>query len=79
MSTMSDHENRKIYNLIRRLPFLTMPTLFLLGKGDPSYEVAEKLQALVPGSSLHIIEDGAHQVHYDNTEEFSRVVKEFLG
>ena len=79
MSTMSDHANRERYNLIRRLPFTTVPTLFLLGKGDPSSALADKLQSLVPGSRLHIVEDGAHQVHYENTEEFSRVVAEFLG
>lgn len=79
MSTMSDHDNRARYNLIRRLPFTPVPTLFLLGREDPSSEAADKLQSLVPGSSLHIIETGGHQVHYENTEEFSRVVTEFLG
>jgi 2-hydroxy-6-oxonona-2,4-dienedioate hydrolase len=79
MKTMADHENRKRFSLLRRLPLTTAPTLFLLGRGDPSSEVGEKIQALVPGSHLVIIEEGAHQVHYENAEEFSRAVIEFLG
>jgi pimeloyl-ACP methyl ester carboxylesterase len=79
MKTMSDPENRMRFNLLRRLPYVTVPTLFLLGKGDPSSEKGQELQALVPGSSLHIIQDGAHQVHYENTEEFCQAVADFLG
>ena len=79
MKTMADPANRSRFNLLRRLPLMSMPTLFLLGKGDPSSEHGEELQGLVPGSKLHIIPDGAHQVHYENTEEFCRVLVEFLG
>lgn len=79
MKTMADHENRDRFSLLRRLPATTSPTLFLLGRGDPSSEVANKIQALVPGSKLVIIEAGAHQVHYENAEEFSKAVIEFLG
>ena len=79
MKTMADHDNRKRFNLIRRLPYITSPTLFLLGRGDPSSEVGEKIQALVPGSRLVIVEEGAHQVHYENKEAFSKAVIEFLG
>lgn len=79
MKTMADHENRKRFNLERRLPHLEMPTLFLLGRGDPSSAVAEKLGTITPNAKTYIIENGAHQVHYENTEEFCRVVKDFLG
>ena len=79
MTTMADHGNRAQFNLIRRLPLTPVPTLFVIGKGDPSSEVAEKLKGLVAGSELHIIEDGAHQVHYENAEEFCKVVTEFLA
>src|SRR5262245_36592717 len=74
MKTMANPINRTRFNLLRRMPNMTMPTLLLLGKGDPSSEHGEELQKLVPGSRLHIIQDGAHQVHYDNTEEFCKVV-----
>lgn len=79
MKTMADPANRSRFNLLRRLPTFSMPTLLLLGKGDPSSEHGEELQRLVPGSRLHIIQDGAHQVHYENTEEFCKAVSEFLG
>jgi pimeloyl-ACP methyl ester carboxylesterase len=79
MKTMADHGNRERFNLIRRLPYITSPTLFLLGRGDPSSEVAEKIHGLVPGSKLVIIEDGAHQVHYENTDQFAKACIEFLG
>jgi pimeloyl-ACP methyl ester carboxylesterase len=79
MKTMANPINRSRFNLLRRMPLMTMPTLLLLGKGDPSSEHGEELQRLLPGSQLHIIQDGAHQVHYDNTEEFCKVVADFLG
>lgn len=78
MKTMADPSNRVRFNLLRRMPAMTAPTLLLLGKGDPSSETGEKLQALIPGSRLHIIQEGAHQVHYENTEEFCKVVADFL-
>jgi pimeloyl-ACP methyl ester carboxylesterase len=79
MKTMADHENRRRFNLIRRLPLVTAPTLFLLGRGDPSSEVAAQLASVTPGSKVVIIEDGAHQVHYENAERFSKEVVDFLG
>lgn len=78
MKTMSDPSNRSRFNLIRRLPCLTMPTLFVLGRHDPSSEHAEKLQSLVPGSQLHIVEEGGHQIHYENVEEFTKYAIDFL-
>ena len=79
MTTMADHRNRAQFNLIRRLPFITAPTLFVIGRKDPTSEVASKLTGLVSGSQLHIVEDGGHQVHYENAEEFCRVVTTFLA
>lgn len=79
MKTMADPENRTRFNLLRRLPHITAPTLFLLGRHDPTSEFAEKLQGLVPGSRYYIVESGGHQIHYENAEEFSRIVLDFLG
>jgi pimeloyl-ACP methyl ester carboxylesterase len=79
MKTMAYHENRARFGLMRRLPHYTMPTLFLLGRGDPSSEVADKIKAATPNSQVYIIETGAHQVHYENTEEFAKAVVDFLG
>jgi pimeloyl-ACP methyl ester carboxylesterase len=79
MATMGNPENRTRFNLLRRLPYVTAPTLFLLGRRDPTSDVAGKLQGLVPASQYHIIEEGGHQIHYENAPEFSRTVLDFLG
>jgi pimeloyl-ACP methyl ester carboxylesterase len=80
MKTRAAHANRMEYNLIRRLPFFTMPTLFLFGGNDAfgGSEVTEKLKSLAPGSRVVIIEEGSHQVHIDNTEAFCKAVVKFL-
>ena len=51
MRTMGNPENRSRFNLLRRLPYITSSTFFLLGRGDPTSEHAERLQSLVPGSA----------------------------
>jgi len=79
MTTMSNHDNRARFNLIRRLPTMKVPMLFVIGRGDPSSEVVEQLKKAAPTAKIHVIEDGAHQVHYENTEEFSKVITEFFG
>jgi pimeloyl-ACP methyl ester carboxylesterase len=79
MKTMADPDNRTRFNLLRRLPHITAPTFFLLGRGDPTSESADKLVALVPGSRSYVIESGGHQIHYENAEEFSKNVLDFLG
>jgi pimeloyl-ACP methyl ester carboxylesterase len=79
MKTMADPANRSRFNLLRRLPYLTMPTFFLLGKADPTSEHADELQKLVPGSKTYVIQDGGHQIHYENTDEFCQQLVQFLG
>jgi pimeloyl-ACP methyl ester carboxylesterase len=79
MRTMADHQNRKEYNLMRRLPYFTMPTLCIIGRGDPSSEKVDEIKKALPSAKIHIIEDGAHQVHYDNADEFCKVLSEFLA
>lgn len=79
MKTMANKDNRREYVLTRRLPHTPVETLFLIGRGDPSSEVAGKIQAMTPNSKVYIIETGAHQVHYENTEEFCRATCDFLG
>jgi pimeloyl-ACP methyl ester carboxylesterase len=79
MKTMGNVENRSRFNLLRRLPHVTAPTFFLLGRHDPTSEHAEELVALCPGSKSYVIETGGHQIHYENQEEFSQQVLNFLG
>jgi pimeloyl-ACP methyl ester carboxylesterase len=79
MKTMADHDNRARFNLMRRLPLTPVPMQFVIGRGDPSSQVVDKLKAAVPSANIVIIEDGAHQVHYENQEQFSKAVAGFLG
>jgi pimeloyl-ACP methyl ester carboxylesterase len=79
MKTMANPENRSRFNLLRRLPYIPVPTLYLLGRGDPTSERAAELTALLPGSQVYVIETGGHQIHYENAEEFSTQVVKFLG
>lgn len=78
MKTMADHANRIRFSLLPRLPYITAPTFFLLGRHDPTSETGDKLQAMVPGSRLYVIESGGHQIHYENAEEFSKQTLDFL-
>ena len=79
MKTMADSRNRARFVLTRRLPHMEMPILFLLGRGDPSSEVAEKLKEITPNGQVYIVESGAHQVHYENQEEFAKAAAAFLA
>jgi pimeloyl-ACP methyl ester carboxylesterase len=79
MTTMSNAANRKRFYLGRRLTYTKVPTLLIIGRGDPSSEVVDQLQKMAPNAKIHIIETGAHQVHYENTEEFCKVIADFLG
>jgi 2-hydroxy-6-oxonona-2,4-dienedioate hydrolase len=81
MNTRSDRLKRLESNLIRRLPFLRMPTLFLFGRDDAfgGSDVIENLQRLTVHSQTAIIEEGGHQLHIDNTQTFCENVSRFLG
>lgn len=78
MKTMGDTSNRKRYAFMRRLPFITVPTLFLFGSKDPAMDVAEEATSLVPGARLVVLEAG-HRLHIEIPEEFSKAVVEFLS
>ncbi len=79
MRTMANVDNRARFSLIRRLPSMKMPILFVIGRGDPSSEHVDKLLSVTPNAKAVVIEDGAHQVHYENVDQFSNAVIDFLG
>jgi pimeloyl-ACP methyl ester carboxylesterase len=45
---------------------LSIPVTIMAGNGDKivSHRLAERLQAAIPGSTLHIIEGAGHMVHH---------------
>jgi pimeloyl-ACP methyl ester carboxylesterase len=77
MQHMGTPSNRSRYALMRRLPHITAPTLFLIGKTDPSVQYGEQARSLVPNGRL-IVLDAGHRLHIEIPEEFSRTVLEFL-
>jgi pimeloyl-ACP methyl ester carboxylesterase len=58
---------------------LHVPTLVLVGARDEGWlEPSRKLAALVPGSSLTVIEGGGHWIHVEAARETTREIRAFL-
>jgi pimeloyl-ACP methyl ester carboxylesterase len=74
---MGDGATRKRYDLLRRLPLITVPTLYVWGRQDHSFPVAEQARQLTPGSELVVLDCG-HNVSHEAAEEFNRAVLAFL-
>lgn len=70
-----------IDHIASKLPALKVPTLILWGKQDPSLPVKHAYAGnkIIPGSQLHIFEDCGHFPNLEKTEEFNRIVLEFLA
>jgi len=62
------------------LPQINVPVTILVGKEDKitSPELALKMQTLIKGSSLHIIERAGHLSNLENPIQFNARVKSFL-
>jgi len=68
---------RSRYDLLRRLPLVTVPTLYVWGRQDHSFPVAEQAKQLTPGSELVVLECG-HNVPFEAPVEFNQAVLAFL-
>jgi pimeloyl-ACP methyl ester carboxylesterase len=75
---MGDAETRRRYDVNPRLPYITTPTLYIWGRQDASFPVAEQAHRLTPGSRLEVLDCG-HDVNIDAPEEFNKLALEFLG
>ncbi len=64
-----------------KLPRLTMPVTLIWGAHDGllSLDYAKALQARIPGSTLHVIENGAHAPHRQQPSQFAAIVLEAVG
>jgi pimeloyl-ACP methyl ester carboxylesterase len=80
MAHMTDPVTRLRYNTLRRLPYITAPTLILWGRDDQvnALEMGEETHRLIPGSKLIVLENCGHAIPTERTEEFNRAVLEFL-
>ncbi len=59
---------------------ITVPTLVMVGEGDPACPVAsaEVLHARIAGSELVVLKNAAHLPNIEQSEEFNRVLLDFL-
>ncbi|MBL0388082.1 proline iminopeptidase-family hydrolase [Tumebacillus sp. ITR2] len=71
--------NLKTYDVTPQLHELEIPTLFLCGRHDETKpETLAYYQSLVAGSQLHVFENSSHKAYHEETDEYLRVVREFL-
>jgi len=68
-------------NLLPKLSGLSVPTLWVRGADDPLVGAAElaDAHAATPNSRLLTVAGAGHIVCYDRPEEFTRLVREFVG
>ncbi|MGZ4031154.1 MAG: proline iminopeptidase-family hydrolase [Tumebacillaceae bacterium] len=72
--------NLKTYDVTDRLHEIDIPTLFLCGRYDEARpETLAYYQSLIPGSEMHVFEHSSHKAVVEETEEFVRVIGEFLN
>ena len=74
---MGDGATRQRYDLLRRMPLTTVPTLYIWGRTDHSYDVADQAHQLTPGSQLVVLECG-HNVPFEDPAGFNQAVLTFL-
>lgn len=71
----------KKLDLTQKLQSILIPTLVLVGRGDPgtTVEAAELIHKNIPGSQLGIIENASHQAPVEQPEAFLDAVQNFLS
>lgn len=62
------------------LPAVAVPTLVVAGRHDFICGVrwAKELAELIPGSELHVFEGSGHFPHWEEPDEFARIVLDFV-
>jgi pimeloyl-ACP methyl ester carboxylesterase len=78
MRHMGDGATRSRYDLAPRLPFTTVPTLYIWGSQDASFKVAETARDLTPGAKLVVLDCG-HDVSLEMPEQFNQAILDFLS
>jgi pimeloyl-ACP methyl ester carboxylesterase len=81
MKHMTNPMTRQRYNVLRRLPYISAPTLVLWGRNDQVNDIAmgEALNQGIKGSKLVVFEETGHGVPQERPAEFSKEVLAFLG
>ncbi|MCY7027901.1 alpha/beta fold hydrolase [Streptococcus sanguinis] len=72
-------ELRKV-NLTDKITKIKLPSLLICGSKDkPNLKAAYKLNKLLKGSQLRIIEKGGHTLNSQMPETFAQIIKKFLN
>ena len=68
-------------SIVGNLHRINVPTLITWGRQDPSLSVRHAYVAKenIPNSRLHIFENCGHFPNLEKTEEFNRIVMDFLA
>jgi len=74
---MGEGKTRERYDLNRRLPRVKVPTLYIWGRTDPSFNLAQVAKDLTPGSKLVVLEC-SHNVPVEDPAGFNKATLEFL-
>jgi pimeloyl-ACP methyl ester carboxylesterase len=81
MRHMTNPLTRQRYNTLRRLPFITVPTLVVWGRDDPvnsMEEVGMPTANGIPGAKLIVYDNTGHSVPWEQPERFPSDVLAFL-
>ena len=71
--------NLKNFDCTSRLHEITIPALFTCGRNDEATpKSTEYFSSLTPNAKFHVYDNSAHMPYLEETEEYVRVVSEFL-
>jgi pimeloyl-ACP methyl ester carboxylesterase len=81
MRHMTNPTTRQRYNTLRRLPFITAPTLVTWGSEDRTNDISlgRELSEGIKGSRLAIFEGAGHQVPQEQPAEWAKETLAFLA
>ncbi|MFH2047849.1 MAG: 2-succinyl-6-hydroxy-2,4-cyclohexadiene-1-carboxylate synthase [bacterium] len=66
-------------SLWKELKKIKSPTLLLAGELDVKFKaIAKEMVVSIPGANLNIIPDAGHNIHFEVSETYLRIVKDFL-
>jgi pimeloyl-ACP methyl ester carboxylesterase len=81
MRHMTNPITRQRYSTLRRLPFISVPTLVIWGRDDPVNSLAEVGMPTangIPNARLIVYDKTGHSVPWEQPERFPRDALEFL-
>ncbi|MEX2431539.1 MAG: alpha/beta hydrolase [Dehalococcoidia bacterium] len=81
MKHMTNPQTRQRYNTLRRMPFITAPTLVVWWRDDDvnALEMVEETARRIPGAELVVLDNVGHAVPQQKPEEFNKAVLAFLA